>query len=520
MLSTGADTICLLAALCLVSSLLWRSRRIDRTLPPGPRPLPLVGNLFDITVKEFWLRVSSWADIYGDVVYLRIFGQGLLFLNSFETARRLLEERSVKYADRPHTVMCAELCGCERIIAFATYGDSYRRHRRLLHHALSSSHIPAYKPVIQRETYALLKLLIQSPENHAKHIRFRYAGSQITSIVYGFRVEGGDDPHLARAEEALHLIANRIFSVNSGLWLVDLVPFLKHLPSWFPGAGFKRRARAWKAKIEECADEPFQRVKDKMEEGDVVPCYCSMMLSENTEALREDPQLESDIRWTAHAMYIASIDTTYTLLSHFVLAMVRHPHVLRKAQTEIDSLTGGARLPAFADRPALPYVDAIMSECMRWTCPVPLGLPHRVMEDDVYEGMFIPKGTLVFANIWRITRDPEQFPDPEEFVPERYLEETDAARAKRGDPRNCIFGFGRRACPGEHLVEAYLWHTIACMLAVFNFSKASDEAGELVEPRPEYHDAAFRQPTNFPCDIRPRSERAAKLVHEALAGFA
>ncbi|KAI0360722.1 hypothetical protein OH77DRAFT_714267 [Trametes cingulata] len=98
-----------------------------------------------------------------------------------------------------------------------------------------------------------------------------------------------------------------------------------------------------------------------------------MLLGDKTVSREPDPNLESDILWTAHAMYIASIDTTLSLLSHLVLALVRYPHVARKAWVEIDSLTGGTRLPTPDDRPALPYVEAIMSECMRWTCPAPLG---------------------------------------------------------------------------------------------------------------------------------------------------
>lgn len=97
-----------------------------------------------------------------------------------------------------------------------------------------------------------------------------------------------------------------------------------------------------------------------------------------------------------------------------MLAMITYPEVLAKAQAEIDTVVGTDRLPAFADRASLPYIECLLSECLRWAAPVPLGwllflalslyashsvydtgLPHRLMEDDVYEGMFIPKGSLV-----------------------------------------------------------------------------------------------------------------------------
>ncbi len=100
--------------------------------------------------------------------------------------------------------------------------------------------------------------------------------------------------------------------------------------------------------------------------------------------------------------------------------MLQHPEVAKKAQREIETVVGLDRYPTFADRAALPYVDAVMSEVLRWGTPVPLGacldcpsieqegdahpmtagLPHRLMVDDIYKGMHIPRGTLVFGNVW------------------------------------------------------------------------------------------------------------------------
>ena len=89
-------------------------------------------------------------------------------------------------------------------------------------------------------------------------------------------------------------------------------------------------------------------------------------------------------------------------MQHFILAMLRHPEVLQKAREEVDRVVDSSRLPTFEDRQSMPYLECVMSEVLRWGVPVPMGLPHRLMEDDVYNGMFIPKGSLVFANIWYV----------------------------------------------------------------------------------------------------------------------
>lgn len=89
-------------------------------------------------------------------------------------------------------------------------------------------------------------------------------------------------------------------------------------------------------------------------------------------------QTDTDIRWTANSMYLASIDSMLTVLLHFLLAMMQYPHVMRKAQAELDAVVGRSRLPSFKDRMSLPYIDCIFSEVLRWGAPVPMSeFPFR-----------------------------------------------------------------------------------------------------------------------------------------------
>ncbi|KAI9063681.1 cytochrome P450 [Trametes sanguinea] len=490
-------------------------------LPPGPKPLPLIGNIFDLTRHQLWLRVSKWADMYltwttGDLVYVHVFGKGFLFLNSYEAVYDLLDKRGAAYAGRPRSVMCSELCGCENINAFAQYGPQFRRHRWLMQHALGPGNIQGYRPLIMAETHLLLQRMSESGKDFMSHIRRWYIGGQTFAIVYGHRIVDENDPYLKRAENILELLSNQVASLGAGVWIVDIFPFLKHLPPWFPGAGFKRKASNWRTEIEACFRLPFERVREDMS-NNARASYCGVLLNKPTEDVGIGrAQYESDIQWTAGTMYVASLDTTLTVLMHFVLAMIQYPQVAQKAQAEIDRAVGPDRLPTFDDRPALPYVEAILNECLRWAAPIPLALPHRLTEDDTYRGMRIPKNTLVFANVWRMSRDPELFVNPNEFIPERYLNPpADDTEAKRRDPRNYVFGFGRRRCPGAALAESSLWAVMACMLATMDFNKATDSAGQPIQPLVEYRDVTFRIPTAFPCNIRPRSEHASKLIREA-----
>ena len=88
----------------------------------------------------------------------------------------------------------------------------------------------------------------------------------------------------------------------------------------------------------------------------------------------------------------------------FFLAMALNPHIVRKAQEELDRVLGGERLPDLSDQENLPYISAIVKEVLRWGCPAPIGVPKRVMEDNTYKGYFIPAGAITVENIWLVKR--------------------------------------------------------------------------------------------------------------------
>ena len=83
--------------------------------------------------------------------------------------------------------------------------------------------------------------------------------------------------------------------------------------------------------------------------------------------------------------------------------MALHPHVVRRAQEELDRVVGNERLPGLSDRENLPYISALLKELLRWACPLPVGVARRVMEDDTYKGYFIPAGTGVLENTWWVS---------------------------------------------------------------------------------------------------------------------
>jgi len=191
----------------------------------------------------------------------------------------------------------------------------------------------------------------------------------------------------------------------------------------------------------------------------------------------------------------------------FVVAALLHPDIQAMAQKELDATTRRERLPTFEDRPALPFVDAICKEVLRWKPPVPLGVSHAATEDDVYEGLFIPKGAIVFGNAWAILHNPTIYPEPDSFKPERFLNPDGSLR---DDPvLTLVFGFGKRICPGRHFVDGTLFMVVASLLSIFNIEK---EKGADSMPDVLYTGDALSRPCAFRCSIIPRDKRAEELI--------
>jgi len=295
---------------------------------------------------------------------------------------------------------------------------------------------------------------------------------------------------------------------------VDMLPWLQCVPSWLPGAGFRRKAKAWSELRRSMVEPPFRMVKEQMAQGNFRPSFASSGLERvhrRGSSKHEDEDLVQDVAGT---MYVAASDTTVSTLSTLVLAMLRYPDVQRKAQAELDGMLNGS-LPTFQNQESLPYVNAVVKEAFRWNMVLPFGVPHSSTSDDVYNGYFIPKGTMIIPNVWSILYDEEMYPDPYRFNPDRYLVNGKPNPAVR-DPRTACFGFGRRICPGRHMAYSSVWITAASMLATMNITKAINENGKVIEPSWEYDSSIMHIPKRFPCSIKPRSAHAESLIRSAV----
>jgi cytochrome P450 len=303
--------------------------------------------------------------------------------------------------------------------------------------------------------------------------------------------------------------------VLPGFTLVNVFPLLIHVPPWFPGTSMQRRAIKIGEAMTEHRNGPFEYVKRKMAAGNYEDCILARILESRVGSDGSFSDEDEVLKDAMATIYIAGVDTVWSVLTTFILAMALHPLVQKKATEEIDSVVGSDRLPTFDDRASLPYIDALYREVLRWRPVTPIGFPHASLEDDIYKGFYFPKGSLVMPNVWAITRDEAVYPDPEAFKPERFLEEDGSLNH---DDVSYVFGFGRRLCPGKHFADATVWLAIASVLSTFKISKSHDENGNEIDINKDACTHSFiSHPEPFRCSIVPRSSKAEALARNNVA---
>ncbi|KAF9453375.1 cytochrome P450 [Macrolepiota fuliginosa MF-IS2] len=478
-------------------------RNASSPLPPGPKKLPLLGNLFDMPNHKEWLTFAAWGEKWGDLVSVSVFGQHMVIVNSAQLAMEMLDKKGSIYSDRPVIQMGGEMVGWRNTLVLLPYGERFRSYRKLFHQLIgSNASMSQFYPVEEAETHAFLKRLLSMPQDLAGHVR-RTAGAIILRISHGYEVKEGIDPFVKLADLATEQFS---LSTTPGGFLVNLVPALNRLPDWFPGTGFKETAREWANTLDNMIEQPYQYVKDQLSLGTAELSFTARLLEEPGLT----PEKEFDIKWTAGSLYSGGADTTVSAIYAFFKAMALHPEVVATVQAEIDSVVGPDRLPSFADRNDLPFVNALVLEVLRWHSVTPTGIPHVVTEDNIHDGYLIPKGSLIIANVWKMLHDPRMYSDPMKFNPERFL-----GPNPEPDPRQVCFGFGRRICPGRVLADASIFITCAMTLAVFDISKYMED-GKFVEPVVDQTTGTISHPTAFQCSIKPRSHKALALINAEL----
>ncbi|KZP22134.1 cytochrome P450 [Athelia psychrophila] len=479
-LSPAVPTHLLLVGLLLVALYVGLNPKRSKH-PPGPCVLPLIGNLLDMPMSDEWVQYRKWSEEFkSDVIYLNVLGTQIIVTNTLESTLDLLEKRSSKYSGG---------MGWSWALSLMPYGDEWCAHRRLAVRGFDAQVIPKFNLAFTGNAHGLLCRLLESPEAWHKHVCHQ-VGAMIIEVTYGLDVLPKDDPFIESADKGITTVT---LVLLPGAFLVNMVPILKQLPSWFPGAGFKRKAKEWKQYADTTLEAPFKALKEK-----IICCShgfpranCVAKPSFTQRSLQDmDPNID-----TADQERV--IKNT--------AAMMYYPAVQQCVQAELDTVLGPGRLRTFDDMPSLPYLSAITKECHHWEVVLPLSVPHMLTADDDYRGWLLPSGTLILPNLWVILNDPTVYSNPSVFNPEHFLKDGKIDPGVQ-DPQLAVFGYGRRICPVRRIANSFTWLSAGCILASFNLENLVASDGMPIELKVKYCSSMIRHPETFECAFTPRSE--------------
>ncbi|KAL1719330.1 cytochrome P450 [Schizophyllum commune] len=456
------------------------------------------------------------VQVESDVIHLNILGQPLVVLNSLRAAVDLLEKRGATYSDRPKFPFFEMIGWYEDLLLVGSSDPAFPALRGIFQSYFAKSTIQQKFGTLQvNEACKLAKRIVEDPEKWREYL-LMYGTAITIQIITGHEIKSLHDIYLRVAEDVGKAMTG---SGTPGATGVDFCPWLRYLPSWCDPTGSSAFARKWRFAIENLYDVPYERVKADVEVGTAQPSFIlSAMQEMQSQGEGEKTLTPERIKGVCAATYAGKpifwfFYQTADAIAIFIFAIVNYPEVQARAQAELDAVMGPNRLPDLADRKDLPYVERIMQETFRFWPTSPLGAPHKSTEDDVYRGMFIPKGSLVLFNAFAISHDEAVYADPWHFYPDRYLPREEGGR---GEPLpTAHFGFGRRICPGRFLGETSVFLGIATLLHVFRFNKAKDENGEEITVNPEdaeYISGTASHPEKILCSIIPASEEKRHLA--------
>ncbi|XP_041812146.1 cytochrome P450 2K1-like [Chelmon rostratus] len=458
--TTLLGAVALLLVLHVVSSS-FTSQKTGKE-PPGPRPLPLLGNLLQLDLKRPYKTLCELSKEYGSVFTVYFGTNKVVVLAGYKTVKEALVSNAEEFGDRDITPIFYDMSQGHGIL-FAN-GESWKEMRRFALTTLKDFGMG--KRVAEDKILEECRHLVQMLEEH-KGKPFdtarpaNYATSNIiSSIVYGSRFEYNDP----RFKDMVRRVNENIRIAGSAP--IQLYNMFPRLASWIKN----RRL------ILENTEMTMRDVKDlvnHLQESlnphicrGLVDCFLIRKQKEEDSRVLNSHYNEGNLMFTVTNLFGAGTDTTAATLRWGLLFMAKYPHIQDQVQEELSRVVG-CRQVRVDDRKNLPYIDAVIHETQRMANIAPLAIPHKTSQDITFQGYFIKKGTTVVPLLTSVLYDESEWETPNTFNPSHFLDkEGKFIRREAFMP----FSAGRRVCLGEGLAKMELFLFFTCLLQRFRFT--------------------------------------------------
>ncbi|XP_054855144.1 cytochrome P450 2F2-like isoform X2 [Eublepharis macularius] len=451
----GVVMVALLAILisCLLLFRKGKGQGTGGRLPPGPRPLPIVGNLFQLDPKNPISSLLALRERYGSVYTIYLGSQPFVVLCGYQTVKEALVDQGEDFSGRSDYPALTKVTQGDGI-AFSN-GEKWKVLRHFAVQTLREFGMGrrSLEERIREEARCMVEELAKTkaePINPAFLLGCAVSNI-ICSIIFGDRFDYEDKKFLTLVgllNENFHLLS------SSWLQLYNVFPrVISHLPG--PHNRLFKNLETLRLFVLEIVKE-HQETLDPNFPRDFMDCFLLKMQQE-----KEDPLTYfrvNSLVMTTYNLFFGGTEPISAALCYGILLLMKYPEMQAKVYEEILRVVGPHRSPSLEDRVHLPYTDAVIHEILRFADVVPLGGSRLVTRDAHFHGYVLPKGTGILPCLYSVHKDATQFRDPETFDPTHFLDQK--GNFRRRDVF-MPFGAGKRACLGQALarMELFLFFT-------------------------------------------------------------
>jgi len=454
---------------------------------PGPRGLPLLGNLLQIDSASLHLIAEKWSREYGEMFRFRIGRRQLVALADPETIAAVLRERPDGFHRTERLSAIAREMGFNGV--FSANGDAWRRQRPMVMAGFDPAHIKGYFPMLVNVTERFSRRW-QRAAAHGTTIDLQADLMRYTVDVTAGLAFGADINTLESDEDLIQAHLDKIFPVLFKRLLAP-VPYWR----WFPDGRLERHLLA----LRQAVDGFIAQARATMNSP-------PRNLIEAMIAARDTPGsglTDADVAGNVLTMLLAGEDTTANTLAWMIYLLHRHRDALARAREEVSRV----RLDRYAEVSALPFVDACINETMRLKPVAPIIMLQPTRDTEI-AGVQVPKKTLVMCLMRAGAIDERRFPEAAAFDPVRWLSGAQASSPKRV---SMPFGAGPRLCPGRYLAILEMKMVMAMLLSRYEIeSVATPDGGEARE-----HLAFTMAPVGLRLKLREMARASAPLARSA-----
>ncbi|KAI3506932.1 hypothetical protein L1887_21585 [Cichorium endivia] len=469
-----------LGLLLLVLICSYKRNKTSKGIKPVPHEpsgaLPFVGHLHFLRGQAPAARVlGKIADDYGPVYSLRLGSRRALVVSSWQMVKECFTTNDRNFAARPNMAVSRHMIYNNAGFALASYGPYWREIRKLATLELfTSQRLEKFRDVRSTEVKNFINELSFFSQKNAvmdmskwfENVTFNITIKMLARKRFSNQdcVESNnEDSHVHEAiKKGLYL---------SGVFVVsDFFPYLEWMDIGGHVKAMKQVAKAVDGVVGKWLDEHVEKRKEYYD-GDKEADFMDVMLS----TMSKDAEMfghgrETIIKATTMVLMLTGSESTALTLTWALSLLLNSPHVLKAAQKELDIIVGREKWVEESDIKNLRYLQAIVKETLRMYPPGPVAGPHEAIEDCYVGGYHISKGTRLIVNIWKLHRDPQIWSDPNEFRPERFLEEHSDINYQGQNFEYIPFSSGRRMCPAITFAFEVVHLTLARMLQGFDMS--------------------------------------------------